>query len=179
MAETEDNARILRRSRRVPPPPPRITGDAEVDLAALRDWFQQFYQVAVIETGLLDPTFQGSSPPIDLDALPNPEFATIAQAQATANTVYRNLSLGVFQRGEFTISGTNDSATINLREGLPDDQDDYGVIITPIDFDGSPNSNAFTVTRVTRAPDAFALLLLAAPGAGHSVTFNYLVTARP
>lgn len=177
MAEDDQQRSTLRRSKRVPPPPPRITGDSEVDLAALRDWFTQFYQVAVIETGLLDPVFQSQSGEIDLDQPPDPEFTTIAQAQATANTVYRNLSLGVFQRGEFTISDTNDTATIDLREELEDEE--YSVLISAVDFTGSPAANAFHVIRVTRETDAFAMLLLAAPGTGTSITFNYLVTARP
>lgn len=170
----------IRTSRRVPPPPPRITGDAEVDLAALRDWFQQFYQVAVIETGLLDPVYQSDAPEIDLSDLPEPSRTTIARAQATANTVYRTLEKGVFQRGEFVIADTNDTVTIDLREPIEfDEGEPYGVMITPVDFDGSPAANAFTVIRVTRESTGFAMLLLAPPGAGNSITFNYLVTARP
>lgn len=165
-----------RTSRKIPPPPPRITGDAEVDIAALRDWFQQFYQIAVVETGLLDPSYQSGDVTIDLANLPDPIFSTISRAQATANAVYDALVRGTQQSGRFTISGTSDTTTITLTPALPND--DYRVIVNASDFTGTPPIDSFQLIRVTRAPDAFAVLLFAQPGAGNSITFDYLVTAR-
>jgi hypothetical protein len=165
-----------RTSRRIPPPPPRITGDPEVDIAALRDWFQQFYQISVIETGLLDPTYQSGEVTIDLENLPDPVFSTISRAQGTANAIYAALIKGTQQSGRFTIAETDDEATITLDPPLADAE--YRVLITPSDFSGTPLIDAFTLIRVTRAADAFAVLLFAAPGAGNTITFDYLVTAR-
>ena len=175
MSDVTGSGFRARTSKRVPPSPPRITGAADEDIVALRNWFEQFYQIAVIETGLLDPTYQAGSGTIDLDNLPNPGLTTIAQAQATANAIYAALTTGTQQSGQLTISGTDDEATVLLDPKL---DTDYRVLITPSNFTGSPLPDAFTVIRVTRASDAFAVLILDAPGAATDVTFDYLVTAR-
>lgn len=173
---TTTTAPPLRTSRRVPPPPPRLTGQAEVDLIGLREWNSQFYQISVIETGLLDPAYQSQGVTIDLDNLPDPTLTTIARAQATANAVFAALSPAVHQSGRFTISDADDEAVVTIDPPLPDDG--YRVLLTVSTSTGGALIDAFTVIQVSRSRDAFAVVVAAAPGAGKTITYDYLVTAR-
>lgn len=76
--------------------PPRQTGDPQADTKAIIDWLWAFYEATVLASGLLDPSYQASSTPVDPANLPDPTNTTIAQAQATANaaiTALQNHSL--------------------------------------------------------------------------------------
>lgn len=71
------------------PPPPRLTGNYAADQVTIADWFQAFYNAAVTESGLLDPTFQSSEPTINPNSLPDPTNTNIAGAQLVANLAYQ------------------------------------------------------------------------------------------
>jgi hypothetical protein len=75
------------------PPPPRMTGNAEVDMYSLVNWMWDFYSATVIETGLLNPTTQSTAASWDPNNLPNPSSTTIASAQQTANLAWRFATL--------------------------------------------------------------------------------------
>jgi len=172
MAETF----VAKQSTRTPPPPPRLTGNFDVDIIALRDWFAAFVEVAVVETGLLDPSYQASGGAnIDLDALPDPEATTIARAQATANaiqTAYK--SQFPLPSGRFTISGVSDTAEVDFAAPLA--FGDFDVIITPRTYEGAPTVDAFIVIQVVTNASGFSVVVNDAPGAGAAVTYSYLVT---
>lgn len=76
-------------NRAVIPPPPRATGDAATDTAAMIEWAWALYKGGVLESGLLDPSFQLAEPPaFDPANLPDPANTTISKAQQTANEAY-------------------------------------------------------------------------------------------
>ena len=80
--------------------------------------------------------------------------------------------------GQFTITETNDSATITMpvTGGQPQPDADYRPIICPADFEGTPGADAFIVQEVyDQTTSQFSVTLRAAPGAGNSVTFNYFI----
>lgn len=76
----------------VVPTPPRATGDPATDMRAIMEWANAFYRALVVESGLLDPSFQqGEPPPFDADNLPQPTSTSISRAQQTANAAIEAL----------------------------------------------------------------------------------------
>lgn len=158
-----------RSSQAIIPPPPRFTGDQESDYRALIQWAHSFYEAGVVESGLFDPEYQASgAEEIDYSALPDPQATTIARAQAVANaSITRLIS------GSFTVSDADTSASVTFSDELSSAE--YKAIASPSAFDGSPAANAFSVASINKATTGAAFTLVAAPGAGHSVTFDYLI----
>jgi hypothetical protein len=70
------------------PTPPRLTGNPQADVEALLEWVWQFYQSAVVGTGLLNPSTQSTPAAWNPTDLPSPSNTTIANAQQTANMGY-------------------------------------------------------------------------------------------
>jgi hypothetical protein len=70
------------------PPPPRLYGDWQIDWQTVNDYFTDFYNSAVVQSGLLDPAYQATAQTINPSSLPSPDNTTIATAQATANAAY-------------------------------------------------------------------------------------------
>lgn len=77
------------------------------------------------------------------------------------------------QRGQLTISEANTSGTATFTTEEADTN--YSVFLTPVAITGAPASGAFTVKTVTKATTGITPTLVAAPGAGTSVTFDYIV----
>ncbi|MGE0751876.1 MAG: hypothetical protein AB7F39_06555 [Variibacter sp.] len=152
------------------PPPPRLLGDPALDTIALREWMYQFYSVGVLQTGLLDPSFQSNAGDavFDADALPNPARTTIARAQLWANEAFRISA--PFYETSVTVTGANNEITIPFPTAR--DDTNYRVVARSTDFTGTPSGAAFIVARVTKAQDSATILLAAAPGSGTSVTFE-------
>lgn len=76
--------------------PPRPTAqsaeDTEAifnDLRALHEWAQKFYEQAVVEAKLLDPSHQADAGTFDAANLPDPTDTSIAKAQDVANRAYQ------------------------------------------------------------------------------------------
>lgn len=82
MASTDRSATVVK-------PPPRRTGDIQADTIAYVSWFWEFYQATVLQSGLLDPSFQADAGTFDPNNLPDPANSSIAKAQQTANEAYR------------------------------------------------------------------------------------------
>lgn len=72
-------------SNTVVPSPPRFTGDPASDLASMVRWINDFYKATVVESGLLDPSYQADAGTFDVNNLPDPTDSSIAKAQDTAN----------------------------------------------------------------------------------------------
>lgn len=70
------------------PTPPRLTGDAATDIGLLHQWATDFYQAAVVEAKLLDPSHQATAGTFDANNLPDPTSTSIAKAQDVANRAY-------------------------------------------------------------------------------------------
>ena len=75
------------------PPPPRFSGDSQADLLAMVDWLWDFYNAAVVETGLLNPSTQATAQAWDPNNLPQVSSTTLATAQQTANLAWQFATL--------------------------------------------------------------------------------------
>lgn len=171
---------VARSTARVPPQPPRLTGEYEQDSIRLRDWTAAFYEIAVLETGLLDPGYQETVGQISFENLPNPTATTIARAQATANAAWTALEqyksdtgTMAVRSGSFIIEGTADTASVDLDPPLTNSN--YNVVVSPADRSGGPLIDSFTVIGITKGELNFVVETFAAPGAGKSVTFNWML----
>ncbi len=58
-------------------------------MVALNTWVWEFFQSTVVQSGLLDPSYQFGTPPtFDPNNLPDPTDTSISRAQQTANEAY-------------------------------------------------------------------------------------------
>lgn len=167
-----------------PPPPPKLTGDANRDLPAMNQWAWDFYRSVVLEEAYATQAdlLQTQT---DLTGLIDPAAATAATAQNTANQA---LTLATTNdgrldtaearhvkedAGQVTISGTATSAAVTGISAQGDTS--YEVVITGVDYSGAPSVSAFVVVKVVKAADQFTVHIGAAPGAGNSVTLAYKI----
>jgi hypothetical protein len=170
---------------RVPPPPPRATGEPEVDMRGLMQWAYDFYEKGVTGGYFLNDLEESQSGDFDPSTLPDPATSTIARAQQTANEAYtlaaqaRQIALaaqGVF--GTITVSDANATADVTFSSAVSNTN--YIVTFTPvISKTGSPASGAFQITELAKTTTKFTITLAAAPGAGTSVTYQYRIQAAP
>ena len=160
------------------PQPPRLTGEAQNDLAAMSVYLGDLYRAFVVD-GLL----AGAAPTVSFTDLPDPASTSLATAQQTANDAYiaavaaqaiaDNALARVVEFGEVTISNTATTAVYTFAEAFEDT--DYLVFAVPKTFTGSPSIDAFVKEAETRATDDVTIEVNTAPGAGTSVTFNILI----
>lgn len=163
-----------------PPTPPRLTGDYTTDAAILTKWIWAFYQSTVLESGLLDPTFQSDAGTFDPNNLPDPANTSIARAQDTANHAYQATIANTVAvarlpllEGSVTLSNASNVATFTFT--TPQTTTDYVVLVACRDFSGTPSASSFVVARITRMTGNFVVTFAAAPGAGNSITFDLVV----
>ena len=105
------------------------------------------------------------------DALAAQTDATQALADAaTAQTAANLANTKLIEHGQVTISGTATTGDFTFASAEPDTT--YFVGATPVAETGTPAAGARDVKTVTKATDKFTLNLVAAPGAGTSVTFD-------
>lgn len=181
MADLDSNGDFVARTNsRIPPQPPRITGQYEQDSIRLRDWTASFYEVAVVESGLLDPGYQETVGLISFTSLPDPTQTTIARAQKTANLAWEALEqykidsgVDAVRSGSFVIADAADTASVDLTPELSNAN--YNIVVSAVDRAGGPLIDSFTVVGVTKGVANFVVEVFAAPGAGKSVTFNWML----
>jgi hypothetical protein len=77
------------------------------------------------------------------------------------------------RRGQVQIADTATTATITLAPVEPDAA--YFVQVTPVSIFGTPASGAFTIRTVAKAAGTFTITVLAAPGTGNVVAYDWLV----
>ena len=188
MADEEDNGNAP--IPRTLEAPPRTTGDAQQDLPILIDWFYRAYQVITQSVTYINS--QVDSGDVTVANLPDPNSTTLAAAQQTANNAYTladtvqndledavNDIEALQERvtdinsiyGTFDISDTDVGIELTFVEEQPDT--DYRVIVQPLSNTGSPANNAFIVKEKTYATDKFTVIMLAAPGAGDTITYEW------
>lgn len=66
--------------------PPRTTGNVQMDMVILINWFWRAYQVITQSVAYINS--QVANPEFNVAALPDPTKTTLAQAQLTANNAY-------------------------------------------------------------------------------------------
>jgi len=169
-----------------PPPPPRLTGDAEADMPAFGEYLHDFYKKTVVaglyrrvsddlQTGDFDPS-----------SLPDPASATAASAQQTANNAYTlakanetsiadiESTLAADKVGTATVSEANTSIAVTFAAAEPDTS--YFLAVTPISKSGAPAAGSNRVDHIDKTTGGFTLHVETAPGVGTSVTFDWTLT---
>jgi len=168
-----------------PPPPPRRTGDDAVDVANFSQWANDFYKIVVLGGYYLSTAQQSQAGDVGLGDLPDPASSTVAAAQETANQAYVLAALGFNlanqQSAKHVASGTitiSDAAATGAGTAFSAAQPDtnYVVLMQPVEAaTGSPAAGAYRVQSIAKTTAGFTITLEAAPGAGTSVTYRYLV----
>lgn len=162
------------------PGPPRVEGNLDPNLKAMVEWLLQFYSAFQRIIGQLDPS-NGLSASDALQQVIDPATATPATAQQTANdakslaTAANNRSIAnrdiIRTFGQFTITGTATSETVTFDEEQPNAT--YSISITAVEFDGTPEFEAFVPVTVEKTTEDFTVHVSVAPGTGDSVTFDW------
>lgn len=163
--------------------PPRFTGDWQTDQKQMANWIADFVRICVVETGLLDPTYQKTIGEISFDKLPDPGATTIARAQATANAAWEAgetfkadletaLKTFVFG-GSFTITGAANQGNPVFTYDIG--TTDYHAVVTPTGATGAPANDAFRVIQIGKGTGGIAVIVAGAPGVGNSVTYDYII----
>lgn len=160
--------------------PPRTTGNAQQDFPLIVDWMFRAYQV--IQQSVAYINSQVESGDVELTNLPDPATATVSSAQQTANLAYQLASGsqdGVdsinssFLQGTVTVSDASTGETVAFSEEQSDN--DYVVMIQPKSSSGSPALYSDTIKTKTYGTTDFSFTVGAAPGAGKSVTFDWVL----
>jgi len=172
-------------------PPPRLTGDYAADAQIIREWMQMFYSIGVLQTGLIDPSFQ-SNPgnAIDPDNLPDPTQTTIARSQATANSALTQARAaaaglpGLTERvdtAEADIQALEtDIVTVNNRAVQAQADADAALAGLPfliVPFTLADLDNSATITFATPLPDTNYLVLVGNQGFTGTPPLEALVLA--
>jgi hypothetical protein len=168
----------------VPPPPPRATGNAQTDAAALAQWANDFYTAAVRGGYFLNVQEQSQGGSFDPASLPDPASTTLAQAQTTANEAYAKAvaagddanRIDNWYTGTATVTGASASIAVTFPGDKQQPDATYKVFLSVVSFTGTPGLGAFVpVSTTLLATTGFTLTVQAAPGLGNSVTFNVFI----
>lgn len=171
---------------RVPPPPPRLTGNVLQDLIAIVNWLWDFYRAAVLEEFFLNVDTQAQTGTVTITNLPDPANTNLATAQKTANDAYQlantanttanaaNNRTKNWRRGTVTIENLDTNKTVTLSPAEPDTN--YMIVMQVKDFEDSPDLGATQVIRKVYSTGSFQFFVNAAPGAAtDKVTFEWLL----
>lgn len=79
----------------------------------------------------------------------------------------------IWNNGSATISDAAASVVVTLLFEMPDT--DYRVMVTPVSATGTPAAGSRRVTSVVKARGTITIGIEAVPGAGNSVTFDWMV----
>lgn len=162
-----------------PPPPPNIpTGQASdpMLLRSIVEWMWSFYKTTVKE-GYFAQTSEVQA----LSNLIDPTSATAASAQATANSALSLATvndgrLNDIKAGTVTVSGTATAAAASFATAFADTA--YYVAYGVESVTGAPASGSYTPSGTAKTVNDLTLSLLAAPGAGNAITYNW-IAVRP
>lgn len=162
-------------------PPPRSTGDITQDYPLLLNWLQEFYNQNQASTQYLQSQ---AEVPADFDpsTLTDPSKATIASAQQTANnaftlaeTLQAQFNKYGLKTGTITISGATNTETFTFATADVQNDTSYIVVLTAAGTTGSPPIDAVHIISQSYTKNGFSIAVNASPGAGNSVTFNWIL----
>lgn len=154
--------------------PPRTTGNATADLPILIDWFWRAYQVITQSVAYINS--QVNNPDFNVADLPDPTNTTLAQAQQTANDAYNLANTAInrlngFISGSFTLSDADTGAVVTFN--TPQVDANYRVLVQPVDFTGTPPTDAFIVAEKSYTAASFTVIMIGTPGLGNTTTFDW------
>ncbi|MDD3927245.1 MAG: hypothetical protein PHT33_11375, partial [bacterium] len=122
------------------------------------DNYGEFYDVSALNLGMqfMGKLRQGSV---------NAQNLTGVSGLSGSGTVAKNL------RGSVTVSGTSTSATVTF--GTAEADASYFLTLTPVAESGTPVADSRRIRSITKNTTGFTVNLVAAPGAGNSVTYDW------
>lgn len=126
--------------------PPRTTGNAQEDFPLVIDWMWKAYQVINASVEYIK--------------------SQITNITNIANKVDASLVQGIVQ-----VSDTNSSGSVTFTTAQSDAN--YVIILQAKTVSGAPATGAYTISSKTYTPAGFTFTILAAPGAGTSITFEW------
>lgn len=166
-----------------PAPPPNLSGNKDEDFVRITQWIWSFYRAVLANNAAL----QGSgSQVIDTSNLPDPATSSVATAQQTANEAYVLASQAnetaedadnrtrMWIKGTVTISDTDIGFTYTFTADETPDDSDYMVIVQAISSTGTFSVNSTIIKSKTYSTSDFVIEFAGAPGAGNSVTFDWI-----
>lgn len=157
------------------PQPPRLGRDQASDQRAIIDWMWKFFQSLSVDNEVLVRGTEYADPGVfSASALPEPTGTTIAQAQLTANNAYilaAVLSAGM-RSGSATLADASTSVAVTFGTAMADTN--YRVVAVRTAVSGAPAASSDAVASIAKTASGFTLTAKAAPGAGTSVTFDWI-----
>lgn len=175
-----------------PSPPPRVTGNPATDIVALVQWAWDFYNSQRLTNANISGAANFDPDDFDPGSLPDPASSNVAQAQTTANQAYTlaaanagdvntaEAAIDALEAinatrvvGQLTVNETDTTATHSFATAQTDTN--YYVQCTCIGVTGSPTVDAVVITDITKATGSFTITVNAAPGAGNTTIFDFLV----
>lgn len=157
-------------------PPPRTTGNSQQDFPLVVDWMWKAYQVINQSVTYISSQVDGNTE-ISLTSLPDPATSTIAVAQQTANAAYTYANTIALQieaglvKGTVTISDANTSGAVTFSDAQTDTE--YVIMLQAKSASGTPATDAYTISSKSYSTTGFSFTILAAPGVGTSITFDW------
>lgn len=182
--------------------PPRSTGNVQQDYPILIDWIYRAYQVIVqsvnyinsqIETGDLDLTDlpdPATATVASAQETANSAYALADQADGKADTAQAEVdaveatvtthtsqisTLNTRFAGNVdgTVTATDASAGETVTFGVAQADTNYTVMIQAKSITGAPADGAYAIKTKTYGTADFSFTLVAAPGVGASVTYDW------
>jgi len=126
--------------------PPRTTGNAQQDFPIIVDWMWKAYQIINASVDYITS---------QIESITNIENKI--KASLTAGTV--------------TVSGTNSSGAVDFSTAQADTN--YVIILQVKTVSGTPATGAYTISSKNYTTAGFTFTILAAPGVGTSITFEW------
>lgn len=159
------------------PQPPRLGRDQQSDQRAILDWMWKFFQALSVDNSVLVRATEYADPGVfDASNLPTPTGTTVAQAQLTANNAYLLAAVlaASIRSGSVTIADANTTGAVTFVTPMADAN--YRVVAVRTGASGVIAASSDVVASVTKTATGFTLTVKAAPGAGTSVTFDWVAT---
>lgn len=128
--------------------------------------------------GSLDPSVTVSTANLGAGAVTNAKqsFGTPSAASDVAIKSYVDTAtsgqMKVIRKDTYTFSDTNSTIT---QGGISEPDTNYRIILTPVATSGAAAVNSLIVKTVVKNTTSYQILLVSAPGAGTSVTYDCLM----
>ena len=165
-----------------PAPPPRLTGDPEQDIVSLLQWHWDFYNAQKAVNDALSGAAAFDASAFDPGDLPDPATSNVAQAQDTANQAYTLAASAktdaaaitkAWVADQITVTGASATAVHTFAEAQDDTS--YFVHLTCVGTTGAPAVDAVIIVDIAKTTADFTITVNAAPGAGKTSIFDFLI----
>ncbi len=126
--------------------PPRTTGNAQQDFPIIIDWMWKAYQII------------------------NASVSYITTQVENIGNIENKIKDSLIS-GTVTVSGTNSSGAVDFSTAQADTN--YVIILQVKTVSGTPATGAYTISSKNYTTAGFTFTILAAPGVGTSITFEW------